>query len=162
MRKLTHGVEWFIQGHAHASSVQEHVPFKFQHLYSLHDSALNPSMGIWKKKKKKPLLHHPSDEYFMGSWKLFLACLVLVLVFFSPSPSWSYFPVSFHSLPSGTDMFLSLPLRSSQPKESLSILKIPDCSFQSWSQPWQVPTPGNQEPEAMGWPSRRAESQLHF
>ena len=118
MRKLSHEAEWLNQDHINQSTGREHTPFQFWHLCSFCHSARNPSVGIWKKWFFLPLK-------WMFCWLLEVVPSLSVFLFFCAlSQSWQYFPLSFHSFPSETDIFLLLPLRSSWPKKSFTFLAV--------------------------------------
>lgn len=119
MRKLTHGVEWLTQGHANQRAVQEHAPFKFQHLCSLYYSALNPSVGNWKTALSFPQMN---VLVVLGA---VLSVMVFVPVFLLSLPILVILPIKLSYFPSGTDIFHLLPLRSSQAKESFIFLADP-------------------------------------
>lgn len=67
--------------------------------------------------------------------------------FFSSLPILVLLPIKLSQLPPGTDIFLLLPLRSSQAKGSFILLADPWPSISKSARPWQMPVLWNPEPQ---------------
>ena len=91
-------------------------------------SAILHGTQVWVfEKKKKKVLSSPQMNVLLASGGCSQPVCGFFFFFFffcALSQYWQYFPLSFHSFPSETDIFLLLPLRSSWPKKSFTFLAV--------------------------------------